>query len=135
MTDSTLADIRTMLATISTSILRLPESRPSQLTPEWTSAIADLLRACDSLVVALTGYAVQGPEVDELLGVLRAYRRLLFLAIAEADPDQAAIWTEAYRESERTAETQTAAGLLPRTFGDQRSEDSLRARWLGDDDK
>jgi hypothetical protein len=133
MTDSTLADARAMVTSIAKSVLRLPESRPSQFTPAWTSAIGDLLRACDSLVLALTGSAVQDPEVDGLLADIRAYRRLLFLVIAEADPDQAAFWTEAYRESERTAEAQTAAGQLPRYFSDQESESSLRARWLGDD--
>ncbi len=133
MTDSTLADISAMLAAIGTSVLRLPESRPSQFGTEWTSAIGDLLRACDSLIHALTGRGEQESGADHLLAEARAYRRLLFLAIAEADPDQAVFWTEAYKESERVSEAQTAAGLHPRYFADQQAESDLRARWLGDD--
>ncbi len=134
MPDPNVADIRTMLDAILKSVLRLPESRPSQFAPEWTSAIGDLIRACDSLIQALLGLDVQSPEADELLGAVRAHRRLLFLAIAEADPDQVAFWTEAYRESERTAEAHMAAGQTPRFFTDQEFESSLRAQWLGEDD-
>lgn len=135
MTDSTLDDIRSMLAAIAKSIVRLPELRPAQFTVEQISAIGDLLRACDSLLQALTASGAQDSQVDGLLGDLRAYRRLLFLVFAAADPDRAVTWTEAHRESERTADAQTAAGLLPRYFADQASEASLRARWLGGDDE
>jgi hypothetical protein len=134
MPDPGLTDIQNTLDAISKSVLRLPESRPSQFAPEWVSAIGDLIRACDALALALAGYDTQSSQADALLAAVRAQRRLLFLVIAEADPDQAEFWTEEYRESERTAEAHMAAGQAPRFFTDQEFESSLRARWLGEDD-
>ena len=85
MPDPGLTDIQNTLDAISKSVLRLPESRPSQFAPEWVSAIGDLIRACDALALALAGYDAQSSEADVLLAGVRAQRRLLFLVIAEAD--------------------------------------------------
>lgn len=132
MPDSTLADVRRTLTTIAENILRLPELRPSQLPTAGKAAIGDLIRACDTLIAVLAGQAAQNPEAAELLSGARAQRRLLFLALAEAMPEQAAFWTEGYREQERIAAARAAAGLIPRFYDDQEFEETLRARWLGE---
>jgi hypothetical protein len=128
-----MADARRTLANISASIMRLPEARPTQLPPDGVAAIGDLIRACDLLISALLGHAAQNPEADELLMGIRAHRRLLFLALAEATPDQARFWTEEFTERERAADAKAAAGLIPRFYSDVEFEETLRAKWLGDD--
>jgi hypothetical protein len=132
MADSTLADARRMAAEIAANILRLPEVRPSQLPLEAVAATGDLLRACDALIDILAGQPTQPAEADTLLTSLRAHRRLLFLVLAEAAPEQAALQMEEIRDQDRTAEAKMAAGLIPRFFSDPHFEEALREQWLGD---
>ena len=132
MPDPALADFHRTLATVSEHILRLPEQRPSQLPATGAAALVELIRACDTLIAALAALAAQSPEAAELLGGARAQRRLLYLALAEAAPEQAPFWTEAYREQQRVAAERAAAGLIPRFYSDGGFEEAFRARWLGE---
>ncbi|HWE64524.1 MAG TPA: hypothetical protein VHB98_22645 [Chloroflexota bacterium] len=134
MADSALNEVRRTLAEISESILQLPEVRPSQLPAAGTEAIAALIRACDVLIAALTAHPVRSPEADELLTGVRAQRRLLFLVLAEARPDQARFWTEEHRLKDPATDAKIAAGLIPRFYTDQEFEATLRAQWLGESD-
>ena len=67
-----------------------------------------------------------------LLSGARAHRRLLFLALAAADPGRAELWTEAYRDAMRATEAKIAAGLIARISHDDTFEAAVRAQWLGE---
>ena len=132
MPDSILNDIRRTLAEIASSIALLPETLPSQLPPEATQAIGALIRACDALIAALGPRAGQEAEAEAMLAVARAHRRLLFLALAGADPEHAAPWTEEQRINAPAVAAKVAAGLIPRFYADQHFAETLRAQWLGE---
>lgn len=131
MPDSALADVRRTLAAITESIASLPEVRPSQLPAPVVEAIGDLIHACDGLSTAMAGDTTEDAAV--ILASVRAYRRLLWLTLAEAMPEQAGFWTDDYIQAERAAEARAAAGLIPRFYRDPDFEARVRAQWLGED--
>lgn len=132
--DSTLDDVRRMAVDLATNILRLPETRPSDLPPAAVAAVGDLLHACDLLIGGLAGHDARDMDIAALLAGLRAHRRLLFLVLAQVAPDLAAPRTEAAQEAERESAAKMASGLLPRFSTDQAFAETLRARWLGESD-
>jgi hypothetical protein len=132
MTESDLADVRRMVADLAYHVLRLPEERPSVMPAVGRAALADLLHACDVLIPVLAGQHQLDTEATGLLATLRAHRRLLFLVLAELEPQEMPARTEAARDREAALAAKMAAGLIPRFYTDQEFDATLRAAWLGE---
>ncbi len=90
----TIVDARVTIAEVAKQVMSLTEGRPSELRREELAVRGPLIRATDGLIERLAPGAADDPEAGEVLVLARALRRLLFLVMAEVNPDQAWFWTE-----------------------------------------
>ena len=124
MTSRSLVDARVTIAKVAKQVVALTESRPSELLREEWAVLDPLIRTTDGLIERLAPGAEVDPEAGVLLMLARALRRLLFLVMAEVNPDQAWFWTEEWQAGEREADADIAAG---RTTFHASSEEFLAA--------
>jgi hypothetical protein len=74
--------------------------------------IGSLIRAADEFLALVQHVDEQNlsEELLDLRSAARALRKLAYLVMANANPDQAWFWTEDWQAGEREADDQIAAG-------------------------
>ncbi len=85
------------------------------LTDDDLTMVGDVVRAADGLIAAVEDSpAAEVAEIDELLALARALRRMAVLVLAEHAPDQTWFWTPEWQAGERQADADKAAGRFTR---------------------
>jgi hypothetical protein len=127
MAASTAAEARSTIACLARDVLKLAAKRPAPALPGSIDELARLIRHADDGLERLRAHD-DDPEVQELLTIAQAQRHLLYLLMADVNPEQAWFWTESWQAGERAADADFAAGRSTFYASDDEFRAALKAR-------
>lgn len=126
MAEPSVAESRGTLAEVARGVLTLVEDGLSA-SPSLVEKLGQLIRASDDQIARMALASMDDLERQELVAIARALRRVLYLLLADATPEQAWFWTEEWQAGERAVDARLARSAEERPYTEQEFDAALRA--------